>query len=622
MFGVKKGRKNIMKNMKKLFTVGCAFAALTCHLASGAEAGNTKPDRPVRQAHAKPNILMIVSDDQGYGDFGFTGNKIVKTPVLDKLSKEGAFYPHFMVAPACTPTRSSLLTGRNHLDTGVWGVGSRGRVRRDETLMPKFFKPSGYQSWAIGKMDGGISMMEMTPADSGFDYWYSPPGGTISYQHKLPGGWGVEMNTDAAIKKIREAGDKPWSLHMNYIIPHLPWHCPDSYADPYRKKGYSEDLAQCYGSIKQMDDQIGCLLDALDKSGQAKNTIVLFISDNGPVDVANGRETGYWNNSKSRRRFTKDWALRNPDGLIGRKGEVWDNGIRSPLLVRWPGKIKPGIRKQAIGVEDILPTLLDLAEIPKDKQPKHLPFAGKSFKASLEDASSTDEHDIFRVATGGPGVPPGVIPDARTLKYSSLHTILRSGAYKFHHLPGGHFRLYNMEKDPAEKNDLSKQMPDRMEAMAKRCKAQWEAIAKRNRTFPMRQLKINNADRPRKSWKLPVLQALKYEGKIRAHAFVGGVKGFQFPGDKVSYAIEVQKPLTVSFVATGKGFDKCAPITLLVNGKPVEATSRTADKIVFGPVELSAGKVPVSLAVAEDAKPGKAIGEMLKLTLKRNQKTQ
>ena len=104
----------------------------------------------------RPNILLIVSDDQGYGDFGFTGNRIVKTPVLDRLSKEGAFYPHFLVAPACTPTRSALLTGRNHLDTGVWGVGSRGKVHRDEILMPAFFKPSDYQTWAIGKMDGGM----------------------------------------------------------------------------------------------------------------------------------------------------------------------------------------------------------------------------------------------------------------------------------------------------------------------------------------------------------------------------------------------------------------------------------------------------------------------------------
>jgi len=585
---------------------------------SALHAAGTSSAKSAAGQERPPNILMIVSDDQGYGDFGFTGNKIVATPTLDKLSKEGAFYPHFMVAPACTPTRSSLLTGRNHLDCGVWGVGSRGRVRRDEILMPPFFKPAGYQSWGIGKIDGGIAMMEMTPADRGFDYFYHAPGATIPYQQKLPGGWRAEMVTTAAIKKIREAGDTPWFLHMNYIIPHLPWHCPDSYADPYRTQGYSEDLAQCYGSIKQMDDQIGRLLGALEESGQAKNTIVLFMSDNGPVDVVNGRETGNWANTNSKRPHTRDWAIRNPDGLIGRKGEVWDNGIRSPLLLRWPEKIAPGVRKHAIGVEDILPTLLDLTGIPVTAESKHLPIAGTSFRASLENATYTDERDIFRLATGGPGTPAGVIPNVKSLDYKSLHAILRSGAYKFHHLPGDKVCLYNMEKDPAEQNDLSRQFPDHAAAMAKRCRMQWEAIAKRNRTFPMRQLRINNADRPRKSWKLPVLQMLSCEGKVRAHAFAGGVKGFRFPGDRVSYAIEVQKPLTVTAVVTGRGFDRSASIDLVVMGRKVSAKSRSAEKLIFEPVELPAGTVPISLTGPGDAKPGTAAaGEVLRLLLTR-----
>ncbi|RKX38054.1 MAG: hypothetical protein DRP64_16365, partial [Verrucomicrobia bacterium] len=414
-----------------------ACALMAASVAAFAEAG-----RP-------PNVLLIISDDQGYGDFGFTGNKVVQTPVLDRLSKEGAFYPHFVVGPACTPTRSALLTGRNHLDTGVWGVGSRGKVRRDEILMPKFFNPSGYQTWTFGKMDGGVTMMEINPGDRGFDYWYSPPGATRSYQHKLPDGWGAEMVTDTAIKKIREAGDTPWMAHMNYIIPHLPWHCPESYAEPYRKKGYSEDIAQCYGSIKQMDDQIGRLLDAVRDAGQAENTIVLFMSDNGPVDAVGGRETGVWENVKNKRPHSEDWNLRNVCELIGRKGEVWDNGIRSPLLVRWPGKIKPGVRKHAVGVEDVLPTLLELAQIPEASHPEHFPLAGKSFVASLKDHKFTDERDIFRLASGGPGTPRGEgsnTPDSKTLGYDTLHTILRSGKYKFHHLPGDELRLYDMEK--------------------------------------------------------------------------------------------------------------------------------------------------------------------------------
>jgi len=571
-------------------------------------------------AAEKPNFLLILSDDQGYGDFGFTGNKVVQTPTLDRLSKESAFYPHFVVGPACTPTRAALLTGRNHLDPGVWGVGARGKVRRDETYMPKFFTPSGYHVWTFGKIDGGISMMEVTPADRGFDFCYAPPGATGSYQHKLPGGWTAEMVTDRVIQKIREAGDSPWMAHVNYIIPHLPWHCPDSYAEPFRTNGFSEDIAQCYGSIKQMDDQIGRLLTALEESGQFENTVLMFFSDNGSLDAVNDREINVWENSKRNPPHSPDWGIRNPLSLIGRKGEVWDNGIRSPLLVRWPGKIKPGIRQHVVGVEDVLPTLLELAQIPEASHPEHLPFAGTSFGDSLYDWQYTDDRDLFRLASGGRGTPTGIgfnTPAVETLKYRTLHTILRSGQYKFHHLPGGELRLYDMEQDPGEQNDLSGKYPERTEAMAARCRAQWDAIADRNRTFPMRQLRINNADNLQLAWSIPVLQPLGLEGEMEMHAWLGGVKGFRRPGDRVEYAVEVQKPLTVSFVMEGKGFAQCATISLLIDGEAVDVKSRSAEQIVFGPVALPAGRVPFSLVVSEDANPGNAIGEVLKIGLKK-----
>jgi arylsulfatase A-like enzyme len=578
-----------------------------------------------QKQETQPNILLIISDDQGYGDFGFTGNKIVNTPNLDRLSEEAAFYPHFLVGPACTPTRSALMTGRNHLDTGVWGVGSRGKVRRDETMMPKFFNPSGYHTWAFGKMDGGLNMMEMNPNDRGFDTFDADGGGGKctspfpGYCHKRENGWVAELITDAAIEKIKSADDKPWLMLMAYIIPHLPWHCPETYAEPYRKKGYSEDLAQCYGSIKQMDDQIGRLLNVLNDTGQAENTIVIFMSDNGSLDAMGNREMGVWENVENKRPHSKDWIYRNPDGLIGRKGEVWDNGIRSPLLVRWPEKIQPGIRKHAVGVEDVLPTLLDVAQIPQPMYPAHLPFAGKSFVASLEDSKFSDDRDIFRLASGGPGTPSGVkgkVVEVNTTSYHTLHTILRSGKYKFHHLPGGEFRLYDMEKDAGEVNDLSKKYAERTAAMANRCRTQWDNIASRDRTFPMRQLKIDNADRSRKVWKIPVIQPLGLTGKMISPDFGSGLIGFRSPGDCANYTIEVEKPLTVSFVVEGKGFDQCAPISLRVDGKPVAVKSRSADKIVFGSAELPAGTVPLSLVVDDDAERGAAIGEVINLTLK------
>lgn len=575
----------------------------------------------------RPNILVIVSDDQGYSDFGFTGNPVVQTPALDALAKESAFYPHFVVGPACTPTRVSLYTGRHYLDTGVWGVGSRGRVRRDEVLMPRFFTPSGYQTWAVGKMDGGLYMMEIGPLDRGFD-WFCVATGRSYIQRdpviEAPGvyepsvGWSVELLTDRAIDKIRTDGDRPWMLHMNYIIPHLPWECPDAYADLFRDQGYSEDLAQCYGSIKQMDDQIARLLNALEELGHAENTIVLFMSDNGPLDAKANVETSVWRNMRNPPVHSEDWQYRSPNGLVGRKGEVWDHGIRSPLLVRWPAEIQPGVRKHVIGVEDVLPTLLELCQIPKASQPEHFPFSGTSFSGSLKDQAYSDDRDIFRLATGGPGVPMGDgmnNPDPKTLSYGRLHTILRSGKYKFHHLPRGKLRLYDMENDPTESKDLSALYPELTESMAARCRAQWDGIAARNRTFQMRQLRINNADAPRQQWGIAVLQPLRLEGKMHMHEWLGGVNGFRLPGDRAEYSIEVQQSLSVAIVVKGKGFDQCAPIHLLVDGKPAKVLSRSQTEIKFQAMALSEGARSITLMVPSSEPAGQATGEVTEIVL-------
>ena len=201
------------------------------------------------------------------------------------------------------------------------------------------------------------------------------------------------------------------------------------------------------------------------------------------------------------------------------------------------------------------------------------------------------------------------------IDYGSLHTILRSGKYKFHHLPGGVSRLYDMAVDPTETNDLSQQMPERTAAMATRCQAQWDAIAERDRSFPMRQLRINNADRPRQTWRIQVLQPLGLSGEMYAPDFGGGIKGFRNPGDRADYAIEVQQPLTVSVVVEGKGLDQCAPISLLIDGKPITVKSRAANQLVFAAAALSAGSHSLSLAVAHTAESGGGKGEVTQILL-------
>ena len=572
-----------------------------------------------------PNILLIISDDQGYGDFGFTGNPLAKTPNIDRLAKESAFYSNFIVAPACTPTRSALLTGRNHLLTGVWGVGPRGDVMRDEVLMPSFFKSSGYQTWMFGKMDGA-KMMELDPKNRGFDWFYVIGGG---YLQKRPcmctpkggewvDGWTADIMTDKAIEKILTAGDNPWLAHVAYIIPHLPWECPDKYSEPYRKKGYSESFAQCYGSIAHMDHNIGKLLDAVRESGQEENTIVLFISDNGPTEGLPAWVNSNFKHAKN----SKDWKLRNPLGLTGHKAEVWDNGTRSPLLIRWPGKIPPGERNQLAAVEDILPSLLDLCKVPDSGNPKHLPFTGISLLPSLKNPKSAVKHkEVFRLALAGPGEPGnvatgGIVENAAIVDYSRLHTILHGERFKFHHLPGGKHKLFDIIKDPGEKNDLSKNMPKQTVEMAMRCRNQWKTIAESGRALRMAHSVVDNIKRPNGKWNVPANRGQRLKGKIVC-IFGGGCRGFKNPGDLIDYSVDVQQAGNFSFIVTGKGLDKAAKIELLVNGSEVKTKNCVAEKIEFETAKLPAGFSTLTLQVPANSKSGKSEAKVNQIQIKK-----
>lgn len=157
-------------------------------------------------ASARPNVLLIVTDDQGYSDFGFTGNTRVRTPVIDRLAAESAIFKNFVVAAACSPTRSALYTGREHLSTGVWGVPPRANLRPDEALMPAFFRAGGYRTFYAGKADTA-RLPDSAPWDRGWDQGYFVSG----YQHRDPTlpnrgqtlqakGWTADLVTDLILE--------------------------------------------------------------------------------------------------------------------------------------------------------------------------------------------------------------------------------------------------------------------------------------------------------------------------------------------------------------------------------------------------------------------------------------
>jgi len=431
----------------------------------------------------QPNVLLIISDDQGYGDFGFTGNALVQTPVLDRLADESARYDNFVVAPACSPSRAALFTGRNHLLTGVWGIPPRANLRPDEARMPAFFKAAGYRTLHIGKLDCA-KMHTSHPTEFGWQDWLG--GGAYEQKDPMvfePGhnrreeGWTVDLWTDRAIERIREKAAEPWFISLAYIIPHLPWLCDEKYRKPFLEAGCSESLADCLGSIAQMDASIGRVLDALRETGQAERTIVVFLSDNGPTSPGVQKKVDADGMVQD-----EDWAKRNSAGLRGHKATVWESGLRVPLLVRWPGRIPPGPRGQFATVEDILPTLLDLCSIPADIIP-HLPFTGVSLAASLQDADQTIERpEAFRLAISFRGAPADQ-PQGGDRKFEDHHLVLRGPRFKLHSLPGGQVALYDLPDDPGERRDVSADFPDEASRMTATLRAHWDEITSSGRAF-------------------------------------------------------------------------------------------------------------------------------------------
>jgi arylsulfatase A len=432
----------------------------------------------MKLSERKPNVLLIITDDQGFSDFGFTGNPLVKTPNIDRLAAQSAVFENFVVAPACSPSRAAFYTGRDHLHTGVWGVPPRDNLGADEALMPAFFKAAGYNTFYVGKRDMGWPP-NSTPWERGWDNGYF----VSNYQHRDPSlpnrgatinpkGWTCDIMTDLILDFWKQNPDVPWLTTAAYIIPHLPFVCDETYMVPFLEKGVSEDLARCYGSIAQLDVAIGRLLDGLKAAGQEENTIIVFVSDNGMSNKA----------TPDREYTAEDWAKRNLHQLRGSKALAWENGIRVPCLIRWPGRITPGKRPQLGAAEDLLPTMLDLAGV-SPKGIGHLPFTGVSLRPVLNDAAAEMQHpDLFRMAISGLGSPRD-LASGQLRKFEDHHLTLRGSRFKYHALPGGQCALYDLAADPGELTDVQGKFPEVIAGMAKEILKRWDALIAEGRCF-------------------------------------------------------------------------------------------------------------------------------------------
>ncbi|HEV2293516.1 MAG TPA: arylsulfatase [Tepidisphaeraceae bacterium] len=328
--------------------------------------------RAAEPAAGKPNVVFIICDDLGYADIGAYAQKKIKTPNVDRLAAEGMlFTQHYAGSPVCAPSRSCLMTGQH---TGRTPIRANPRHARDWTraqgdyplppdqvTLPKLFKRAGYAAAAIGKWGLGRPGTSGGPKEQGFDYFFGYADHTHAHDYYPDYLWRndqrVELDgkqfshdlmTEEALRFVREQKDGPFLLYLPYTIPHTKLQVPS--VEPYENEPWPEPAKKLAAMITRMDRDVGRIMTLLAELKIDKNTLVIFTSDNGPWNIRGIPEELFDSNGP----------------LRGHKRDVYEGGIRVPLIVRWPGKIAAGSKAEQVCANwDFLPSFAELLSEPK-----------------------------------------------------------------------------------------------------------------------------------------------------------------------------------------------------------------------------------------------------------------
>ena len=429
------------REFMRFFAAGAACLGL-----EGCQDGITK-GAAKQQNH--PNIVFIIADDLGWGDIGYHGSEI-RTPNLDRLAREGRVFDQHYVMPTCTPTRVGLLSGRYPSRFGVLSP-AYGKIYDDDTVtLPEALKRSGYTTHISGKWHMG-SPPEFTPMKYGFTSSYGYFAGQIDpYTHHYKTGeksWhrndnyldetghATDLITNNAVRVIKAKHTKPFFLYVAYSVPHYPLKEPEKWLAMYPEM--KEASRRWFAaSVTHMDDGIGKIVSALDKTGLRKNTLLVFVSDN-------GGQKSWRSDTQYKGRYAKlpHTVLGNNLPLRGWKGECYEGGVRVPGFVNWPHALSASKITAPVHIVDWMPTLCHLAGFA----PKHnLPWDGQN---------------IWPIITG-----KTTHRSERTLYWKTPNaSAVRQGDWKLIiSRKNGHSELFNLMNDPYEKHDLAGQESKRV----------------------------------------------------------------------------------------------------------------------------------------------------------------
>lgn len=403
-----------------------------------------------------PNIVLILSDDQAWTDYGFMGHKEIQTPHLDKLATRSlAFERGYVASPLCRPSLASLLTGKFPHQHGITGNDVDGNNNREALDVPlrktfheipsfvQFLTKNGYLTHQSGKW------WEGSHSDGGFTHGMMPKPARHGNSLSLAiGRDGLQPIIDFVDHATTEK--KPFFVWYAPFLPHTPHNPPDRLLKKYRIPGRAEDAAKYYAMCEWFDETCGSLLAHLESKDLINNTVILYICDNGWLPVSA-------NSNDPHQKNWKDYALRS-------KGSPFDNGIRTPILISWPGTITPARSPELAHAIDFFPTI---AAITGFKPPENLPGINL-----LDDAARTNRQSIFGVTHSIYNMTPGNPDD--TLQYlwcvdGEWKLILRmhgkdTTRYRaVHDWDNTPTRLYNLKNDPQELQDISEQHPEIVE---------------------------------------------------------------------------------------------------------------------------------------------------------------